>query len=120
VLPWPALHVTPLPALTARVTSSCLTARLLPYAQVIAKNGAVPGTPSAYALMCLELMIDEDVDIVFIEYVLNDGFDNVILDSRVGKIYERLVRKILAKPNMPAVVMMQVSADGGGHDAGGC
>ncbi len=53
-------------------------------------------------------MVDHDVDIVFIEYVLNDGFDNTILDSRVGKIYERLVRKILAKPNMPAVVMMQV------------
>jgi hypothetical protein len=37
-----------------------------PKTTVVAKNGAVPGTPSAYALMCLELMVDPDVDIVFI------------------------------------------------------
>ncbi len=37
-----------------------------PHTKVLAKNGAVPGTPSGYALMCLELMVEPDVDIVFI------------------------------------------------------
>jgi hypothetical protein len=31
---------------------------------VVAKNGAVGGTPSAYALMCLNMMVDEEVDLV--------------------------------------------------------
>ncbi len=42
------------------------------------------------------------------EYILNDGFEDKILDNRIGKIYERLVRKILKLPSKPAVVMMQV------------
>jgi hypothetical protein len=151
-----------------------------PHATIVAKNGAVPGTPSGYALMCLELMVEPDVDIVFIggrrgpgrwpecwccstlglqgavggwvllcqagiagllragclahslgrwragrqadharcadarapppavEYILNDGFEDKILDNRIGKIYERLVRKIMKLPSKPAVVMMQV------------
>ena len=44
-----------------------------PRTTIIAKNGAVPATPSSYATMCLELMVEEDVDIVFVEYALNDG-----------------------------------------------
>ncbi len=39
------------------------------------------GTPSTYMIMCLELSVDEDVDIVFTEYVLNDGFD---ISNKVG------------------------------------
>ena len=37
-----------------------------PNAEVLGKNGAVPGTPSAYALMCLEMMVDHGVDLVFV------------------------------------------------------
>jgi hypothetical protein len=35
-----------------------------PAANILAKNGAVGGTPSAYALMCLDQMVEQDVDLV--------------------------------------------------------
>lgn len=80
-----------------------------PAVEVVAKNGAIPGTPSNYAAMCLEIMVDEDVELVFVEYILNDGFgDGPILANPLGKNYERLLRKLLKKPQMPAVVLMQV------------
>jgi hypothetical protein len=46
-----------------------------PKANVTTKNGALPATPSALMNMCLEQYVDEDVDLVFVEYVANDGSD---------------------------------------------
>jgi hypothetical protein len=48
------------------------------------------------------------VDILFIEYLLNDGFEDKIRDNSRVLMYEKLVRKVLNKPKHPAVVMMQV------------
>ncbi len=41
--------------------------------QVVLRNGCLPATPSALMDMCLEQSVDEDVDLLFIEYVANDG-----------------------------------------------
>jgi hypothetical protein len=41
--------------------------------QVQLRNGCLPATPSALMEMCLEQSVDADVDLLFIEYVANDG-----------------------------------------------
>jgi hypothetical protein len=41
--------------------------------QVQLRNGCLPATPSALMEMCLEQSVDSDVDLLFIEYVANDG-----------------------------------------------
>lgn len=41
--------------------------------QVLLRNGCLPATPSALMDMCLEQSIDADVDLLFVEYVANDG-----------------------------------------------
>lgn len=46
-----------------------------PAANVTGRNGCVPATPSAYMNMCLEHFLDDDVDLVFVEYATNDGWD---------------------------------------------
>jgi hypothetical protein len=46
---------------------------------------------------------------VFVEYVVNDGHDEVRWTaSWRGRVYERLLRKLLTRPKKPAVVLMQV------------
>jgi hypothetical protein len=50
---------------------------------------------------------------VLVEYVVNDGHDDGRWTaSWRGRVYERLLRKLLARPNKPAVVLMQVRARG--------
>ncbi len=46
------------------------------------------------------------------QYVLNDGLDDRLVHNRRVRIYERLVRRILAQPRAPAVVLVQVGAHG--------
>lgn len=58
--------------------------------------------------MCLDISVDPDVDVVFMEYVLNDGLEDRIRDNGKVAVAEKLVRRILALPRQPAVVMMQV------------
>jgi hypothetical protein len=80
----------------------------LPHANVTGRNGCIPGTPSSYMNMCLDLSLDQDVDLVFVEYALNDGATNSVAANNNALVYERLLRKILSRPNKPAVVLMQV------------
>lgn len=61
-----------------------------------------------YMVMCLEQSIDEDVDVVLVEYILNDGFENQVLGNGLLAVYERLMRRILKKRNNPAVILVQV------------
>ena len=61
-------------------------------------------------VVCLDMSIDQDVDIIFSEYILNDGRADGIENDRV-KEYERLVRRVLALPNRPPMIMMQVNDD---------
>lgn len=44
-----------------------------PRTNITTRNGALPATPSALMNMCLEQYVDEDVDLMFVEYVANDG-----------------------------------------------
>jgi hypothetical protein len=46
---------------------------------------------------------------VFIEYAVNDGHDDgKWTSSWRGRVYERLIRKLLNRPSKPAVILMQV------------
>jgi hypothetical protein len=46
-----------------------------PGAEVVARNGAVPATPSSFMNTCLQNYLDDDADLVFLEYATNDGWD---------------------------------------------
>jgi hypothetical protein len=113
-----------LPRLFPQVTNSSLTPSCLslhpmqfgtfleqafPRAKVIRRNGAIPATSAAYTYMCLEMAADEDIDLLFIEFTMNDGFEEAIADNSRVKVMERLVRKAMGKPHAPAVALMQVS-----------
>ncbi|GIL63834.1 hypothetical protein Vafri_17825 [Volvox africanus] len=84
-----------------------------PRANVTARNGCTPGVPTPYMILCLELSVDPDVDLVFMEYTLNDAYsvpshheEAKLLDNPIVKNAERLVRRVLALPQRPAVVFM--------------
>lgn len=80
-----------------------------PRANITTRNGALPGTDASYMVMCLDIRVDPDVDVVFFEYVLNNGFMPNIMDNPNTMVQEKLVRRILAHGNNPAIVFIQVS-----------
>ena len=49
-----------------------------------------------------------DADIVLVDYLRIDGFENQIQANSVRNQLERLVRRLLSLPHQPAVVMVQV------------
>ncbi len=62
------------------------------------------------------LLLERQVDLLFVDFTLNDGFEDVVAsnsnsNSRV-RVMERLMRKALAKPHTPAVVLMQMGCTG--------
>ncbi|KXZ51888.1 hypothetical protein GPECTOR_11g322 [Gonium pectorale] len=87
-----------------------------PRANISARNGCTPGIPTPYMIMCLELSVDPDVDLVFVEYTLNDAYnvdmtsgmqeEAALEDNRIVVDSERLLRRLLALPRRPAVVML--------------
>ena len=79
-----------------------------PNTNVTSRNGCLPGTPSEFTVKCLELSVERNVDLVFIEYNINDGFHNGVLDNPRVKVHERLIRRLLSLPGRPALVYMQV------------
>ncbi|WIA28011.1 hypothetical protein OEZ86_010599 [Tetradesmus obliquus] len=81
-----------------------------PQAKVTLRNGCLPATPSALMEMCLEQSVDADVDLLFIEYVANDGANR--FDETKAKVYERLLRKTLTQPKKPAVLLVQLMPKG--------
>ncbi|OCF76893.1 hypothetical protein I204_02601 [Kwoniella mangroviensis CBS 8886] len=68
-------------------------------------NGAVPAIGSDYFAMCFGHHIPEDVDLVLVDMAINDGFSEKGAES-----YETLLRHLLALPNRPAVINLQVFA----------
>ncbi|KXZ50405.1 hypothetical protein GPECTOR_16g578 [Gonium pectorale] len=48
--------------------------------------------------VCLNLGVDPDVDLVFVEYNVNDHFHNVVTNNPTVRDMERLVRRILSLP----------------------
>ncbi|PNH04489.1 hypothetical protein TSOC_009317, partial [Tetrabaena socialis] len=79
-----------------------------PNTTVAAKNGCKAATPSSYMVMCLDLSVAPNVDLVLVEYNVNDQFYDSILQNPSAKDLERLLRRILALPGRPAVVLVQV------------
>jgi hypothetical protein len=52
------------------------------------------------------------VDIVWSETLINDGFEDKIKGNSRVQVMERLMRKTLALPRKPAMVLMQVGGAG--------
>ncbi|GIL53666.1 hypothetical protein Vafri_9308 [Volvox africanus] len=77
-------------------------------AEVKSLNGCRPATPSLYMVFCMEHSVDPEVDLVVIEYSLNDGFDDSIKKNRIVMDKEQLVRRLMKLQNQPAVVFLQV------------
>lgn len=67
-------------------------------------------TKSYITSLCLEKFLDNTSDLVFVEFIANDGseMDLSYTDNQKARFFERFLRKILGKPNAPAVIMMQV------------
>ncbi|KAG2495310.1 hypothetical protein HYH03_006582 [Edaphochlamys debaryana] len=84
-----------------------------PNANITARNGAIPATRSNLMVVCLEQSVDADVDLVFVEYIVNNGYEDKVEENFVVKDVERLVRRLLALPGRPAVVLMQARGGGG-------
>lgn len=89
-------------------------ARAFPAARVQGRNGALSATPSMLMDLCLETCVDPDVDLVFVEYCANDGPPSGVAfhDAMVLAGYERLLRRLLALPGRPAVVLVQTMPKG--------
>lgn len=65
-------------------------------------NAGVSGTPSILGnLRVKKDVLDKNADIVFIEFAVNDGMDQLYKES-----YESLVRTILQQENEPAVILL--------------
>ncbi len=57
-----------------------------PRAKVIRRNGAIPASSAAYSYMCFEMAVDEDIDLLFIEFTMNDGFEDAMVDNSRVKV----------------------------------
>jgi len=80
--------------------------------KVTVRNGCVPATPSSFMVMCLEMSVDADVDLVFVEYHLNDGIEDSVKKNTRTRSYERLMRRLLGLQHRPALVLLQMPSDG--------
>lgn len=64
-------------------------------------NAGMSGTPSVLGNIRLQRdVLDYNPDLVFVEFAVNDGNDQLYKDS-----YEALVRKVLSQENQPAVAL---------------
>jgi hypothetical protein len=75
------------------------------YGNVSIYNGAVAGTLSTFMSACVRNHLPEDVDLVLVEYAVND-LPGHLLDSDQRMGFERLLRKVLNYPKRPAVVLV--------------
>jgi hypothetical protein len=73
-------------------------------------NNARSATRSYITSLCLEKFLDDTSDLVFVEFIANDGseMDVSYVDNQKARFFERFLRNIMKKPRAPAVVMMQV------------
>lgn len=72
-------------------------------------NNARSATRSYITSLCLEKFLDDTSDLVFVEFIANDGseMDVSYVDNQKARFFERFLRNIMRKPKAPAVVMMQ-------------
>lgn len=65
-------------------------------------NAGVSGTPSILGNLRVQKdVLDKNADIVFIEFAVNDGMEQLYKES-----YESLVRTVLKQENEPAVILL--------------
>lgn len=65
-------------------------------------NAGVSGTPSILGNLRLKKdVLDKNADIVFVEFAVNDGMDQIYKES-----YESLLRTVLKQENDPAVILL--------------
>ncbi|KAI8575811.1 hypothetical protein K450DRAFT_260010 [Umbelopsis ramanniana AG] len=73
-------------------------------------NGAAPATGSSYFTYCHSKHIPDDLDIIFIEFSINDGSiyptERGDGDPGITKNMELLVRNLMQMPNKPAIVFL--------------
>lgn len=76
---------------------------------LVFSNNARSATKSYITSLCLDKFLDSTQDLVFVEFIANDGseMDVNYTDNQKARFFERFLRKILRKPSAPAVVMMQ-------------
>ncbi|GMK54500.1 hypothetical protein CspeluHIS016_0110860 [Cutaneotrichosporon spelunceum] len=65
-------------------------------------NGALGGRGTEYFAMCSELHLPEDIDLVVLEFAVNDQLQMESMET-----YEFLVRHLLERPGAPAVLALQ-------------
>ena len=78
--------------------------------QVEFLNSARSATKSYITSLCLQRFLNPTADLVFVEFIANDGSEmDTQLDGPLDKTrsFERFLRKIQQQPSNPAVVMMQ-------------
>lgn len=97
---------------TPRLTKAGLLLLLLPASLAPLCVTHRSATKSYITSLCLEKFLDNTSDLVFVEFIANDGseMDLSYTDNQKARFFERFLRKILGKPNAPAVIMMQVGA----------
>ena len=73
-----------------------------PAAGGVFRNGAIAACGSEYMAFCMQTRLPEDPDIIFVEYVINNG--NFTLEHQHMRSYERLLRRLLTLPSEPLVI----------------
>ena len=78
-----------------------------------AVNAAIPASTSALSALCLADLMPANVDIVFVEFAVNDnnGSDDfhggkTYMNNTLRRGFERLLRKILLLQSSPAVIVV--------------
>jgi hypothetical protein len=90
--------------------------------QVTFVNNARSATKSYINSMCIERFVNATADLVFVEFIANDGSE---MDTQLAgplektRSFERLLRKIQSQPRAPAVVMMQMLVSEMAYPPGG-
>eukprot|EP00884_Botryococcus_braunii_P008547 jgi/Botrbrau1/17694/Bobra.0166s0118.1 len=96
------------PQLVLRWLSSLQPAGAPPIQMV---NSAVSATTSSYASQCVSDFVPQDADLVFVEYSVNDwevlnANRSRWMDNGIRRGFERLMRKVLQLPHVPAIILL--------------
>lgn len=69
-------------------------------------DASTPGSGSAWMELCLDHHVPRSVDLVLVEYAVNDPLAPV--DSDATRIFERFLRRVLQLPSAPAVLLLNL------------
>lgn len=75
-------------------------------------NAGAAGTSSSYMALCHSLRLPQNVDLVVLEYSKNDaegGTQQPINKNPLRRTFERLLRKLSAYPNRPAIMILHTA-----------